>query len=112
MLFSDPTAQNSRLIIVHSYKNNKWQGFMFSSRSNQFFAKASLHGKKNEILNCEGIFNFTMPSKKQNWKKCDQELQIKGFKNIFFVRASAIFPRIVSAETIIFWIWKLKGHSK
>ena len=25
-------------------------------------------------------------------------------------KAYAVFPHIVSAETIIFWIWKCKGH--
>ena len=26
-------------------------------------------------------------------------------------KVSTVFPHIVSAETILFWIWKFKGHS-
>ena len=31
------------------------------------------------------------------------------YEFIFFV--DTVFPHIVSAETILFWIWKPKGHS-
>ena len=27
------------------------------------------------------------------------------------VNFDTVFPHIVSAETIVFWIWKSKGHS-
>ena len=55
-----------------------------------------------------GCFNGGSTSELHGRDGCGEWLPMKSG---IFVITITVFPHIVSAETILFWIWKSKGHT-
>ena len=80
------------LLTYNIHRDCSLAGMTKNSRSNQNYLSCSSHVLSNSESTNSIVFN----------KICScYDLRIQN----------TVFPHIVSAETIAFWIWKSKGHS-